>query len=526
MGSDDESMKSGGSEEGNRKTRARSASSSRSRSKSGGSKKDMEDDEEDKRPRSPSPDRERVTKVIEVDKDDAAFVLGRGGSTKRKIARVAGCEIELDEHALTITLSGTKQQCLHGIDYIDFIRQQRVGPVTINMGTERVDFTAYTVPSDCIGFVMGRNGATLRSMEEEWGVLMFFAKTSEDRGKSDSDEQLCIFGPLAARRGAELKTMSAVEHKHPGYCVSSKGELREIERVPGDEDRDGWDVDTMPLTDDSFSYALGSQGSTRRKLAAASGCIIEYVGRLACFAGYRKDRRRGKDYLRWLLQQRTGQSEVDAPKDRDDCTIVKVPSSSVAFLTGYRGESLRGIERESSSFCFTDGDRNDRTKTTENLLIFSFSRSAREHAAEIVEDRIAAHKRLGDRAGPYNGGGGGGGYGGGGGGGGGYGGGGGGGGYGGRGGGGAQEPCWDFQKGRCTRGNNCRFSHDPVDGNGGRGGGGGGGYDDRGRGRDRDRSRSRDRDRSRRDRSRSRGRRRRDYSDDSDRSRSRGRRRR
>ena len=30
-----------------------------------------------------------------------------------------------------------------------------------------------------------------------------------------------------------------------------------------------------------FSYALGARGSTRRKLAAASGCIIEYVGRLA-----------------------------------------------------------------------------------------------------------------------------------------------------------------------------------------------------------------------------------------------------
>jgi hypothetical protein len=38
------------------------------------------------------------------------------------------------------------------------------------------------------------------------------------------------------------------------------------------------------LTGDNFSYALGAKGSTRRKLAAASGCIIEYVGKLACFA--------------------------------------------------------------------------------------------------------------------------------------------------------------------------------------------------------------------------------------------------
>ena len=118
---------------------------------------------------------------------------------------------------------------------------------------------------------------------------MFFAKTGKDGGESrrGDDEQLCIFGPLAARRGAELKTMSAVEHKHPGYCVSSKGELRDVDRVPGDDDEGGWGIDTVPLTDDSFSYALGARGSTRRKLAAASGCIIEYVGRLACFAGYR-----------------------------------------------------------------------------------------------------------------------------------------------------------------------------------------------------------------------------------------------
>ena len=52
-----------------------------------------------------------------------------------------------------------------------------VGPVTIDMERSRGDFTGYTVPGDCIGFVMGRNGQTLRSMEEEWGVLMFFAKT-------------------------------------------------------------------------------------------------------------------------------------------------------------------------------------------------------------------------------------------------------------------------------------------------------------------------------------------------------------
>jgi hypothetical protein len=80
---------------------------------------------------------------------------------------------------------------------------------------------------------------------------MFFARTEQHGSKSD--EKLCIFGDLRARRGAELKVMSAVEHKHPGYCVNSKGELREISRFKGDEDEDGWDTESMLLSEDNFS---------------------------------------------------------------------------------------------------------------------------------------------------------------------------------------------------------------------------------------------------------------------------------
>ena len=171
--------------------------------------------------------------------------------------------------------------------------------------------------------------------------------------------------------------------------------------MPGDKDDGDWGIDSVPLKEDQFSYALGARGSARKKLAAASGCIIEYVGRLACFAGRRRDRRRGKDYLRWLLEQRTGQSVVNNPQDRDDCKIIKVPTSSVGFLTGYRGESLRALEFESKTFMFTDGDGKN-SGENENLMIFSFSRvifsfsrAAHELAADIVEDRIRRHKKIG-----------------------------------------------------------------------------------------------------------------------------------
>lgn len=361
----------------------------------------MRDDRNDRSDRRED-SREKVTETMKVNNDDAAFVLGRGGATKRKIARVSGAEIDLDEHTLTITMTGTRKQTEAARDYISFVTQQRVGPVSVDDPHRREDFSAMGVPPDCIGFVMGRQGQTLRSMEEEWGVLMFFAKIGSGREGEDA-EKLCIFGTMPARRGAEIKVMSAIEHKKPGHFVNSSDELRPFDRVPGDEDVDGWDCDTMHLSEDNYSYALGAKGSTRRKLAAASGCIIEYVGRLACFCGFKKDRRRAKDYMRWLIEQRTGSSVVADPADRDDCLVVRVPVESIAFLTGHRGESLRAVERESATFCFTDGDRNDRDKKgLEDLLVFSFSRSAREHAAEIIEERLAQHKRMGGPAGRFN----------------------------------------------------------------------------------------------------------------------------
>ena len=54
---------------------------------------------------------------------------------------------------------------------------------------------------------------------------MFFAKVLN--GPSSGSEKLAIFGTRRARRGAELKVMSAVEHKHPGYFLSSDGRLRD-----------------------------------------------------------------------------------------------------------------------------------------------------------------------------------------------------------------------------------------------------------------------------------------------------------
>merc|ERR1719408_436142 len=103
---------------------------------------------------------------------------------------------------------------------------------------------------------------------------MFFMNK---QGTGSFDEKLAILGSNRARRGAELKVMSAVETKSPGTFTRHLAEKF--------NPRDRFATDRMRLSGDDLSYALGKEGSTRKKLELASGCILNYVGDMAFLAG-------------------------------------------------------------------------------------------------------------------------------------------------------------------------------------------------------------------------------------------------
>ena len=112
-------------------------------------------------------DREpREKETMPIGKDDAAFVLGKNGSTKKKIARVCGADLDLNENELVLemygefcllllffkrylwlrlyspipsyvfTQKGDARQRKKARDYVQFVTQQRIGPVHIDLTTE------------------------------------------------------------------------------------------------------------------------------------------------------------------------------------------------------------------------------------------------------------------------------------------------------------------------------------------------------------------------------------------------------
>jgi hypothetical protein len=287
----------------------------------------------------------------------------------------------------------------------------------MDLSVKRDDMSIMEVPTECIGYITGKGGVALRSHEDEFGTLMFFVRSNDLKARDEEsrtgihDKTLAIFGGRAERCGAMLKVMSAIEHKLPNFYITSGARLKPeaIDHLLDTFTGPGVDfqVKDEEIAESEFSYALGRNGATRKKLASAAHCVLQYVGRCAVFAGTERQVRLATDYLRWLMEQRTGSPRV-AVALRDDVTAVELPARVIGFVTGAHGQTLREIEQATGTFIFTDTDRGDRPKDVEQLLIFGADANSRREAENYVHMRVG-QKDQADRYGRGGGGGGGGG---------------------------------------------------------------------------------------------------------------------
>jgi len=370
---------------------SRERSRSRDHKDNGGRKDSREPARDTKDSRSPSRGAPRNKKpddygvdTMKITDDDAAFILGKGGKTKEKISRVSEAEIELFERDLVLEIRGSKLQRRRAKKYSEGVMAQRTGPVTVTEDYDDGDLTMLHVPQEAVGFVTGRAGNFLRTIEEEWGTLMFFCEVGAGSRNRDY-EKLAIFGSVRGRRGAELKVLSAVETKVPGYYDKIRDDV--VNRDRGKDDSGTWGTDTMTFQDDELSYALGKQGSTRKKLERSSAAIVQYVGHVALFSGTRAERKRAKEYMKWLFEQLEGPVFVDGWEDREDCTVVDVPRDCVGYITGNRRATLATMEEEWGVFMFFMNKSEDKGRgrgDTEKLIIFGAQRDRRGAELKVM----------------------------------------------------------------------------------------------------------------------------------------------
>ena len=137
--------------------------------------------------------------------EDAAFLLGAGGSTKRKVARAAGARLELDDDAdgkHVLTVSGSDACRARAMDYVRWVLKQRLGAIEVSGASARDDLSIVRVPADCVAYVTGKSGRCCAASRR---VGRFVSGSSsaipaERDGRGRTIETLCVLGDRHGRR--------------------------------------------------------------------------------------------------------------------------------------------------------------------------------------------------------------------------------------------------------------------------------------------------------------------------------------
>ena len=116
-----------------------------------------------------------TVEILSIDPEDAAFILGKGGSTKKKVARAAGVKLELDSSAMDAAAANnanggdagansapspshalyikdkSEAKRRRAREYVGFVLQQRRGKIEVDFPSDGRAFCAAELFSKCPG---------------------------------------------------------------------------------------------------------------------------------------------------------------------------------------------------------------------------------------------------------------------------------------------------------------------------------------------------------------------------------------
>lgn len=155
--------------------------------------------------------------MIDLKSGETAYILGRGGQTKRRLANFSGASINVEPKGseATLEIAGTPRQIELAKMCVDITLMQRnSGNVNVDFLTleKREDCEVLPVPAEAVGFVMGSKGATLRDLETRFRTFMFFDNANDSDGK----KRMFILGSAESRSRCVREIQKAIDYKMSG----------------------------------------------------------------------------------------------------------------------------------------------------------------------------------------------------------------------------------------------------------------------------------------------------------------------
>ncbi|PAA67143.1 hypothetical protein BOX15_Mlig030159g1, partial [Macrostomum lignano] len=324
-----------------------------------------------------------MTKTVDHTIPDryVGLMIGKGGDSISRLQDDSGAKIQISPESVgaqrPVTITGTHMQIELAKQLMDIVIQNAekntiaFNPSDLPRGQ---DYLEMAVPGPKVGLLIGKNGETIKSLQEKAGVRMFLIQDSSTA--TLQEKPLRITGPsdrLQYAKELVLELLNSKDAKEfpPGHRSGNYGDsFREI---------------SVPRR--CVGVVIGKGGEMLRKISQETGARVQFrqegpqdhdlPERLLQVGGSEQAVEQAFGRVQHLINAvMTGEIPVtDRPRGMEKKTATyAVPAEKAGLVIGKGGDTVKEINRVSGAYVSIQRDQHGASET--GLKVFDIQGSA------------------------------------------------------------------------------------------------------------------------------------------------------
>jgi len=294
--------------------------------------------------------------IMEVPENAVGLVIGRGGEQITSIQSQSGCRVQLAPDGTGMgfrpcTLTGPPHAIERARQLItEIVNRSRANAANgsgmggTGGGNGQFITQQLLIPGNKCGLIIGKNGETIKNMQESLGVKMLLIQ--ENQASGAMPKPLRITGPQdkveQAKRAVET-LLSNDENNRMG----GGGAGNPMAQVVMPQQRSMGEV-IVPRS--SVGIIIGKGGETIKRLAAESGTKIQFKQddnpsapeRCAVIQGTPSQIERATNLIWDLVQRSNGSTQQEV-------CLMHVPANKTGLVIGKAGDTIKAINNETGA---------------------------------------------------------------------------------------------------------------------------------------------------------------------------------
>lgn len=328
---------------------------------------------------------ENVVEVINVPDNTVGLVIGRGGEQISAIQSQSGARVQMSPDSegtgqRQCTIQGMKMAVERAKQLI-FEVINRAGnrpppsqPTQLTGGPGQVT-VEILIPANKCGLVIGKQGDTIRQLQEQSGAKMMMIQETQD--VTGAAKPLRIVGEPDKVENAKRLIENIIAGGPEGMASS---------RIYGQQEATARGEVVVPRA--SVGMIIGKGGETIKRLGLETGTKIQFkpdddpsaAERTAVITGSREQIYKATELITELVQKAlSGGGSVDT-------FYMHVPANKTGLVIGKGGETIKQINAESQAHC--ELSRDPPPNANEKVFIIKGTPYQIHHAQHIIRIKV------------------------------------------------------------------------------------------------------------------------------------------